>query len=134
MGRNQKGATHRYPLSRKSVPRTWTPERVQRLRELAGQGLTAEQIAEQMGMSMWQVRNAANRRKIWTFGPRAKYEAKVAGNRFFEARKAMALSIAEAAEKIETTEQTIRSWECGKRQPRELYLKQRIREVYGIEV
>lgn len=128
-------ASHRYPLTRKSSgPHIWTPERLLQLRELAECGLTGEQIAEQMGLSVWQVRNAANRHQIWTFGPRARYETRVAGNRFFEARKAMAMSIAEAAEAIETTEQTIRSWETEKRQPRTYYLKQRIREVYGIEV
>ena len=127
--------SHRYPLTRKSPgPRTWTPEKVSRLRELAGRGLTAEQIAEQMGVGVYKVRNTANRHGISTYGPRAKYEAKVTGNRYFEARKAMAMSIAEAAEAIETTEQTIRSWETGTRRPRTYYLKDKIREVYGIEV
>ena len=126
---------HNYPMTRKSPgPRYWTPDRVQQLRDLAAQGLTSWAIAETMGMTVWAVRSAAYRNQIPVWGLQAGYQRKVAGNRFYEARKALAMSLAEAAEALETTEQTVRSWEHGRRLPRSRYLKTKIREVYGIEV
>lgn len=126
---------HNYPMTRRSPgPRYWTPERLARLRELADQGLTSRQIAEAMDTTVWSVRNAAHRYQVPIWGLQAGYRRKVAGNRFYEARKALAMSLAEAAEALETTEQTVRSWEHGRRMPRSRYLKAKIREVYGIEV
>ena len=127
--------THSYPMARKSPgPRYWTPEKLARLRDLAAQGLMSSEIAKAMGVTVWQVRNAAHHYRVPIWGLQAGYQRRVAGNRFYEARKAMAMSIAEAAEALETTEQTVRSWEHGRRLPRSHYLKAKIREVYGIEV
>lgn len=112
----------------------WTPEKLARLRDLAAQGLMSSEIAEAMDTTVWSVRNAAYRYQIPIRGLQAGYQRKVAGNRFYEARKALAMTIAEAAEALETTEQTVRSWEHGRRLPRSHYLKAKIREVYGIEV
>lgn len=126
---------HKYPMTRKSPgPRHWTPEKLARLRDLAAQGLMSSEIAEAMGTTVWSVRNTAHRYQVPIWGLQAGYRRKVAGNRFYEARKALAMSLAEAAEALETTEQTVRSWEHGRRLPRSHYLKAKIREIYGIEV
>lgn len=127
--------THSYPMTRKSLgPRYWTPEKLARLRDLAAQGMTSWAIAEAMGVTVWSVRNAAHRYQVPIWGLQAGYQRMVAGNRFYEARKALTMSLAEAAEALETTEQTVRSWEHGRRLPRSQHLKAKIREIYGIEV
>ena len=126
---------HNYPITRKSPgPRYWTPEKLARLRDLAAQGLMSSEIAEAMGTTVWSVRNAAHHYQVPIWGLQAGYQRMVAGNRFYEARKALAMTLAEAAEALETTEQTVRSWEHGRRLPRSHYLMAKIREIYGIEV
>ena len=127
-------ASHRYPLTRKMPgPRFWTEDRVQRLRELAGQGLMAAEIAEAMGLTTYQISATAHHHEIEIWGLRAQYEASVAGNRFFEARKRLGWSIAQAAEELDVTEPTVRAWEHGSR-PRNRYVKVLIRKKYGLEV